>query len=336
MGKTAIEWATDTWNPVRGCAPVSEGCRNCYAMRQAHRFSGPGMPYEGLTRATSDGPKWTGKVRLVPELIEAPLRWRKPRRVFVNSMSDLFHPEVPDGFITHVWSVMRQAKQHTFLILTKRPERMAAWAAQWCHAGGFGVLRNVWLGVSCEDQATADERIPHLLATPAAVKFVSAEPLLGQIDLTKVEEYARLSWVIAGGESGPGSRPCHPEWVRSLRDQCQAAGVAFFYKQWGDWVPFATTAGYRAGSFMPGNDEIIGGDCGGPCCARDRRNDGTWEIEFRDDTKQRAHREERDDHRWGKEGNIIMTYFKVGKKRAGRLLDGRTWDESPRWRGGEG
>lgn len=168
-----IEWTDRTWNPIRGCSLVSPGCTNCYAMRQVHRFDHPGGPYEGLTRMTEHGPVWTGKVRVVEEALAEPPSWRKPCRVFVNSMSDLFHEGVPAEFIDRVFAVMQLARRHTFQILTKQPHRMALHRPP----------ANVWLGVSVENQATADERIPLLLQTPAAVRFLSVEPLLEAVDL---------------------------------------------------------------------------------------------------------------------------------------------------------
>ena len=164
---SSIQWTDATWNPVRGCSIVSPGCTNCYAMKQAHRFNGLGQPYEGLTRLTSKGPVWTGTIRLVPEALDQPLRWRRPRRIFVNSMSDLFHEDVPEDFLIATFGAMFMANQHIYQILTKRPERMCRFltdAGQWVS----NPRRNIWLGVSCEDQATADERIPLLLQTPAA------------------------------------------------------------------------------------------------------------------------------------------------------------------------
>lgn len=279
-----IEWTDKTWNPVRGCSLVSAGCANCYAMKQAHRFSGKDQPYEGLTEIGPHGPRWTGQITLVPNALDEPLRWRKPCRVFVNSMSDLFHEAVPDDFIDRVFAVMALMSEHTFQILTKRPQRMLRYLT--CHAsGGRHVwsacqaitlpnkratswpLPNVWLGVSIEDQKTADERIAELLQTPAAVRFVSYEPALGPVDLTSMlEDYRCLcggaiyrvqrpahhewhcshcgeirsaairpgvDWVIVGGESGPGARPCDVAWVRSIVQQCQAAGVPVFVKQLG-------------------------------------------------------------------------------------------------------
>lgn len=245
-----IAWCEETWNPVRGCSRVSEGCRHCYAERVAARFSGPGKPYEGLAVMKSDGPHWTGKVRLVAAALDLPLRWRKPRRIFVNSMSDLFHKGLTDHEILKVFVTMARARQHTFQILTKQPRRMLEWflvcaddtVRPLAWAGVPWPLPNVWLGVSVEDQETADERIPLLLQTPAAVRWVSAEPLLGPIEFpTMLRNW--IDWLVVGGESGPGARPMHPDWARGLRDQCVAAGVPFFMKQgskanWSDFKNF--------------------------------------------------------------------------------------------------
>lgn len=254
--KGGIAWTDTTWNPIRGCSRVSEGCRNCYAERMAARFAGPGQPYEGLV---TDG-RWNGKVRLVREHLLDPLHWRRPRRVFVNSMSDVFHPEVPDDDILRLFMVMREASQHSFELLTKRPERMRYLLSNWlpaAEAAARGNLElsppppapNIWLGVSVEDQATADRRIPPLLKTPAAVRWVSCEPCLGPIDLdpwigctcedpqgcpgVAGDGCPGLNWVIVGAESGPHRRPMSPDWVLNLRDQCHAAGTAFFFKSWG-------------------------------------------------------------------------------------------------------
>lgn len=171
---TKIQWTDETWNPVRGCSLVSAGCANCYAMKQAHRFGGTDKPYEGLTEIGPQGPRWTGKIRLVPEALWEPLHWKTPRRIFVNSMSDLFHKDVPDHFLAQVGEVIQQAQRfgHTFQILTKRPQRMR----DYLQKNGRTPLHNAWFGVSVEDQATADERIPLLLQTPAATRFISVEP----------------------------------------------------------------------------------------------------------------------------------------------------------------
>jgi protein gp37 len=297
-----IEWTDATWNPLRGCSRVSEGCRHCYAERVAARFSGPGMPYEGLIHQSTMG--WNGQVRLLPELLRQPWDWVKPRRIFVNSMSDLFHEQVPFEFIAAVFWIMSVTTRHTYQVLTKRPERMVAFfdwlktydpdgireewdelfgewldtaigeasetipeikALEWKPAtgrrGGYdncGPLwpyENVWLGVSVEDQKAADERIPLLLECPAAVHWLSCEPLLGPIDLERPRPgpdlpqdagtsicqpwliQSGIDWVVVGGESGPGARPMHPDWARSLRDQCASASVPLFFKQWGEWSP---------------------------------------------------------------------------------------------------
>lgn len=221
--QSAIEWTETTWNPVRGCTRVSPGCEHCYAELQAHRFSGEGQPYEGLTRNRGNGPRWTGQLRLVEDAVEAPLHWRKPQLVFVNSMSDLFHDRVPLGFIQRVFRVMEQAEQHTFQILTKRADRLAEVAAE------LSWPSNVWMGVSVEN-VDFKWRIDRLLEVPAAVRFLSLEPLLGPLDNLAL---AGIHWVIVGGESGSGARPMRRTWVREIRRQCRAADVPFFFKQWG-------------------------------------------------------------------------------------------------------
>ena len=324
---SAIEWTDATWNPVVGCSLASPGCTNCYAMTMAARIERMGTApyYAGLTQASKAGPVWTGKVATAPRhVLTQPLRWRKPRRIFVNSMSDLFHDSVSDETIDRVFAVMALCPQHTFQVLTKRAARMRdyfaardphghqeAWAAAHepgslpltqheveahllpitteAHRALYGArlvpfpLPNVWLGVSAEDQARADERIPELLDTPAAWRFVSLEPLLGPIDIlpwlfiythedtarladetddvianplpfrdpatTPPEDICqpRLDWVIVGGESGgKSSRPMHPGWVRSLRDQCAGAEVPFFFKQWGDYLPLGPPERWQA------------------------------------------------------------------------------------------
>lgn len=316
---TNIEWtrgddgsAGMTWNPVTGCAKVSPGCDNCYAERITERFHGKGSFAE---------------VKLHHDRLDAPLRWRKPRRVFVNSMSDLFHDSVPSAFIAAVFDVMRQTPQHTYQILTKRPGRMRSLMRTAVPGEGWP-LPNVWLGVSVEDQKRADLRVPALLETPAAVRFLSCEPLLSSVDLSRYLTPAplgdklwcptarrqidvigsaactctgshqigqRLHWIIAGGESGPGARPMHPDWPRQLRDQCTAARVPFFFKQWGEWIPqplYYTDKNHHV--VMPN-----GHDRGIPWPG--------WKLDQPD--------------------AVVME--RVGKKRAGRELDGRTWDEFP-------
>ena len=246
---TKIEWTERTWNPVTGCTKVSPGCDHCYAEGIARRFAGGKAFPNGFD------------VTLHPERLDAPLRWRKPARVFVNSMSDLFHDDVPDEFIAHVWATMALTPQHTYQVLTKRHGRMRSLLVNW-RDNGFGdaiaaamfalpgpgriiqwPLPNVWLGVSVEDQKRAELRIPALLDTPAAVRFLSCEPLLGPVDLkpwmvfsetTLTMELAhRLQWVIVGGESGPGARPMGLDWAQYLVGQCQRTGVPVFVKQLG-------------------------------------------------------------------------------------------------------
>lgn len=264
MSRTSIEWTDVVWNPVRGCSRVSLGCVNCYAERIAARFSDEGQPFQLFADRARSGSKWTGNVALIEEKLMEPLRWRDPRRVFVNSMSDLFHEKLSDIAIDRIWEVMLACPQHTFQILTKRAERMMEYLSGET-AGGRAHHHNppgwIWLGVSVENQQVAEERIPHLLASPAAVRFLSCEPLLGPIDLRAIPRclndnkptqkqidspqglhYVRrgapgIDWVIVGGESGPGARPVHIDWVRSLRDQCVEAGVSFFFKQWGEYAP---------------------------------------------------------------------------------------------------
>lgn len=292
---TKIEWTHGlngrvgrTWNPVAGCTVISPGCTNCYAMRMAARINKmtPGSHYEGLTKIVNGNPVWTGKIARAPDhIFTAPLKWRKPTRVFVNSMSDLFHEGVPDEWIDKIFAIMALTPQHTYQILTKRPERMRAYLSKkdtlvridiaiaradpWPELNEYRLniwpLPHVWLGVSVEDQARADERIPLLLETPAAVRFISAEPLLGPVYLTRLRfdsdpewrlcgltgdkwdqlmrwheqkgATAHLDWVIVGGESGPGKRPVDLAWIRSIRDQCLAAGVPLFVKQIDKRIP---------------------------------------------------------------------------------------------------
>lgn len=224
---SAIHWTDATWNPVRGCSRVSAGCQNCYAERMAARFTAPDQWGHGYAERTPAGARWTGKVELIPEKLDQPLRWRKPRRIFVNSTSDLFHEDLSAGDIAAVFEVMAACPQHVFQILTKRADRMAAW----CLAYHPRALRNVWLGVSVEHQEAVSDRLPALLRTPAAIRFASCEPLLGPLDLAPY--LTGMDWIIDGGESGPGCRPASLDWFRSIRDQCEAAGVAYFHKQHG-------------------------------------------------------------------------------------------------------
>ena len=221
-----IEWTNATWNPVAGCSLESAGCTNCYAMRMAARLEAMGMDkYAGLTRKSGGRAKWTGRVNCDEASLDAPTKWRAPRRIFVNSMSDLFHPEVPNSFIRKVWTVMKTTPQHDYQLLTKRPERMR----QLLSGPHFDVLPNVWLGTSVENRDVVG-RIDELRATPAAIRFISFEPLIGPItnaDLTGI------AWAIVGGESGPGARPMERGWVMQLKHLCRSYDTAFFFKQWG-------------------------------------------------------------------------------------------------------
>ena len=278
--RTAIEWTDATWNPVTGCTKVSPGCAHCYAETLSLRNGTSKKPWTPDNAAEN--------VVLHPDRLDQPLRWRKPRRIFVCSMSDLFHEEIPDEFILEIWLIMAMAPEHIFQVLTKRPERMRELLSrQWMpeslaerhkmFSDDLWPLPNVWLGVSVEDQAAADERIPLLLETPAAVRWISAEPLLGPVELTELvppilrrdyapphepyaainaltgyisgmDEYlpdrARLDWLVLGGESGPHWRPMNLDWARTIRKQCRAARVPYFGKQ---------NSGARPGIALPGD-----------------------------------------------------------------------------------
>lgn len=393
---TQIEWATDTWNPITGCSPISEGCQNCYAKRMSKRLAGR-CGYD------KDNPF---KLTLHPDRLEQPLHWKKPRQTFVCSMGDMFHEDVPTEYIIKVFDIMSQSPQHTFIVLTHRPESMVDFICGMNFCGFWGpVPKHIWLGVTCENQAKADERIPVLLQIPAAVRFVSIEPMLGPVDLSKwimprtpftpenapekwadftwpdwvpekvreqIEDfwgqfgrkpkdwvenaihndsppfgmhmgyrderngeavYGRwifawnnigrligdngeiyypsiprahlfdttryywhdLHWTICGGETGPGARPMHPDWTRSLRDQCQATGTPFFFKSWGDWTPINQP-------WNQSND------------IQDLSNNERW-LNLAG-----GH---------GFHGDNVWRMRKVGKKRAGRLLDGREYSEYP-------
>lgn len=236
-----IEWTDATWNPITGCTPISEGCRNCYAERMAKRF--PGLHNNGSVPVTMMSPDEFRTPVFHASRLDQPIRWQRPRRIFVGSMTDLFHPEIPLAWLTDVMQVMDRARQHTFLVLTKRPERMKAYLDDVAAHGG-PPPPHIWWGVTTENQKAADERIPVLLqATPRSHRFVSVEPMIGPVDLDSACHKVGLhlgeaiSWVICGGESGPGARPVHPRWPSMLRIQCEANGVPFFFKQWGEWVP---------------------------------------------------------------------------------------------------
>lgn len=323
---TNIEWTDATWNPVTGCTVVSAGCTNCYAMKLAGTRLKHTASREGLTIDTKAGPVWNGTVRLNEEWLDQPLRWKRPRTIFVCAHGDLFHESVPDAWIDRVFAVMALSPQHRFQVLTKRADRMRSYIAakqrnapEWVSLGDGsktvlpyegGYPANVWLGVSVENQAAADERIPNLLATPAAVRFLSCEPLLGPVYLRNflrpfsawreedqhswpIEHEGAIDWVIVGGENGP--RPMHPDWARALRDQCASAGVPFFFKQWGEFAPEG----------LCGEKWIIGAD-------------GTHHATPTPNGI--AHHPPR--------GGSAFVY-RVGKRRAGRLLDGVQHDGMP-------
>jgi protein gp37 len=223
---SSIEWTEATWNPVAGCAIVSPGCTNCYAMRMASRLQAMGCDkYAGTTRKSGSRHVWTGRVNVDRESLDAPKKWRRPRRIFVNSMSDLFHENVPESFISDVWQVMKDADWHTYQILTKRPDRMSGVLSR----RGFPLLPHVWLGTSIESEEQLT-RLKDLTKVPALIRFVSFEPLLGPIPRT---DLAGVHWVIVGGESGPRARPMSKAWAESIRKDCKRQGVAFFFKQWG-------------------------------------------------------------------------------------------------------
>ncbi|RVD13946.1 MAG: phage Gp37/Gp68 family protein [Mesorhizobium sp.] len=413
--KSAIEWTDATWNPIVGCSILSPGCTHCYAMRMAGRIEAMGgaKHYAGTTKKVNGNTVWTGKLAMAPEhILMEPLTWRTPRKIFVNSMGDLFHEDVPDEWIDKVFAIMALAPQHTFQVLTKRATRMREYMLErWQPApahrlawpGGDAIdipaeatgetredqvraacepfleklglvdtdnddlwtedgnakamtwtwpLANVWLGVSAERQQEADERIPELLATPAAIRFVSAEPLLGPIDFTRLrppvdkqrwgfpnidalrgtwfvdghrteeespfEHALRLDWIIVGGESGPDARPMHPAWARSIRDQCAAADVPFFFKQWGEWVPICAMDDGQSDRYFdppPERDPEAIRRCRiGQCIMHadgERFDLDQWSRNL---SKRATHA--------FTTGNHAMHMFKVGKKAAGRMLDG--------------
>lgn len=380
---TKIEWTDATWNPITGCSVVSPGCTNCYAMGLAGTRLRNHPSRAGLTDESKAGPVWNGKVRLNEDWLTQPLKWRRPRTIFVCAHGDLFHEAVPDEWIDRVFAVMALCPQHTFQVLTKRAKRMQKyltrpaggekqdvrnhlmwvatpdvlnlWAPGWEREEIDGLHRsrgiaaftqwplpNVWLGVSAEDQKRADERVPDLLATPAAVRFVSAEPLLGPIDFERIDDGAahrdvpreewgtvddddsppalwwnaltgertimhggatgdwsrtdsRLDWIIVGGESGPNARPMHPDWPRAIRDQCAAAGVPFFFKQHGEFAP----EGLCSEKWIVRADGSHGAT---------PTPDGIG-------------------HHAPQNGSAFV--YRVGKRRAGRLLDGQTHDAMP-------
>jgi len=336
-GQTNIEWTDFNWNFLRGCSRVSEGCRNCYAESIAARFSQPGQPYEGLAKHVNHEARWTGEISFHENILLEPLKWRKPRRVFVNSMSDLFHEKVKDEWLDKAFAVMALTPQHTYQVLTKRPERMKHYLSMLnLHnvlelaadrllpgkghpsIGGQHLLPalplpNVHLGVSVEDQKTADERIPLLLQTPAAVRWVSYEPALGQVKWT---EWEFLNQLICGGESGPRARAMHPDWARGARDFCVRNNIPFFFKQWGAWMPVA---------------EMYSDD--GPDKAFEYSDYWVAQMEPNGAIPVMSNPiREREDQGWCEYQPCPGSWFmaKVGKKMAGHVLDGVEWSGLPK------
>lgn len=228
MAETQIEWTDATWNPVAGCSIVTSGCKNCYAMQMAKRLEAMGVEkYQNLTRTAGKRTVWNGVVREDESTLQIPYGWKKPRKIFVNSMSDLFHDKVSEDFIASVWRVMRETPHHNYQILTKRPDRMARVVSDRIRE----VLPNVWLGTSVENAKVTD-RIDHLRTAPAAIRFISFEPLIGRVGEVNL---AGVDWAIVGGESGRAARPIREEWIDEIYGQCEAHGSAFFFKQWGTW-----------------------------------------------------------------------------------------------------
>ncbi|HQS09773.1 MAG TPA: DUF5131 family protein [Xanthobacteraceae bacterium] len=228
MAETQIEWTDATWNPVAGCSVISAGCTNCYAMQMAKRLEAMQVEkYKGLTRQSGKRSVWKGIVREDHEALVIPYSWKKPKKIFVNSMSDLFHEKVSDAFILSVWRVMRETPHHNYQILTKRPDRMAEIVREQVR----DVLPNVWLGTSIEDAAVA-ARADGLRRVPAAIRFISFEPLIGSVGTMDLRD---IHWAIVGGESGSAARPIREEWIDEIHSQCLKQRTAFFFKQWGTW-----------------------------------------------------------------------------------------------------
>lgn len=387
---TKIEWTDATWNIINGCTVLSPGCTNCYAMLLAGTRLAGHPSRVGLTTMTKAGPVWTGEVRLHEPWLTQPLEWTKPRDIFVCAHGDLFHEAVTDAMLNQVFAVMAicaaQGRNHRFQILTKRSARMRAFISGFHDQGeafgealayvarkagldreaGLAVidamtwpLPNVWLGVSTEDQRRADERIPDLLATPAAVRWISAEPLLGPIDLYRLNlpapvksgylrldaltgyyksgcrgahllpslppPAASLNWVVVGGESGRGARPMHHTWARLLRDQCAAADVPFLFKQWGEWAPICAVSEDLVDSLYmpaPARDSEATRRCKVDQLVM--HNDGEI-FSLTDMSRQRAP----GSRLMFQQGYDGMSMYAVGKKRAGRLLDGVQHDGVP-------
>ena len=240
MAETSIEWTDASWNPVAGCTVISPGCTNCYAMRMAARLEAMSVEkYSGLTRSSGGRSVWTGKIKLDEKSLDIPRTWSKPRRIFVNSMSDLFHEAVPAEFVTRAWQVMAETPRHTYQILTKRPDHMAKIVAE------LPKLNNVWLGTSVENSDYLN-RIDDLRRVSAAVRFVSFEPLIGTVARANLKD---IHWAIVGGESGPKARPMLELWVDEIETLCRRNGTAFFFKQWGGKNKKAAGRSYRGATY---------------------------------------------------------------------------------------
>lgn len=302
MAKTRIEWTKYSWNPVTGCSPCSEGCEHCYAQRMAKRLAGRfGYPKDNPFAVTVHHDRFC-----------EPLEMHKPTIIFTCSMGDLFHDEVRTDTIFRVFDVMRRAKWHQFIVLTKRPHRVPHFCQAYLGHPSMEDPHKVWPDnviamTTVENQDRAYERIPHLLRIPAKLRGLSIEPMLGPIDIsyflglrnTEVHKHAHIDLVIVGGETGPGARPMHPDWVRKIRDNCQSSGVSFFFKSWGDWVTVydrdKDDPDWRKCPEAKNNNERYLNLAGGH----------------------------------GFHGDRVLFVRKVGKKKAGRLLDGREWNEWP-------
>lgn len=399
---TTIEWTEATWNPITGCSVTSPGCTNCYAMKLAGTRLRNHPSRAGLTAESKAGPVWTGEVRFNEQWIDQPLRWQRPRMIFVCAHGDLFHESVPDEWIDRVFAVMALCPQHTFQVLTKRSARMREYCEDKADLrerigeqvltlplpkGGFEPidwddpdrkaelnvwpLPNVWLGVSAENQHWLMQRACDLVETPAAVRWLSCEPLLGQLDVEPfvkpvsdwsngwMNDYPfrypqhRIDWIVVGGESGPGARPMHPDWARSLRDQCAAAGVPFFFKQWGNWLPGEvfhpeSEKGADLVRWLDGTEEWNGEHIdfdtemlsqhtpdGCPVAASEEQQvkaqgwiDGDAAGRCAASCDRAACREAAN-HCMGDDQPWLTLARNIGKKRAGRLLDGATHDGLP-------
>ena len=312
---TKIEWTNETWNAIIGCNKISPGCDNCYAEIMAYRLMH--MPFtDYYSYVLKDNkechpdkfkylPKWNGETHFEKSQLEKPLKWKKSRMIFTVSMGDLFHESVPFAWIDQIFDIIRKCPQHTFIILTKRPDRMKEYLNKWLIR-----FNNVWAGVTAENQEQAEKRIPILLQIPAKVHFVSVEPMLGPINLNVDSSVAqsmtdldskelafpldKIDWVICGGESGSKARPMHPDWARSLRDQCKDAEVPFFFKQWGEWFPWIPANG------NPKNKDI--------------------QHVMKNGSKYYP----------GNFYSPLQSIIKIGKKKAGRLLDGKEHNEMPK------